>query len=273
MLRNIRLAAIGVASLLACALPAAAQTLSGVPTLGSDSTTYTWGAQTIATGKLGGAIVKYTYNGTSWVVEPADTSGRSFVSLVAPSGAFSSGAFSSGAFASGALSAGSVANGALVAGSGVDGWDVTEGSTGQSAYAGSGSASIIQILKGIYASAVGSIPVGSNNIGTVGLVAGSSNIGNVGLTGQAPGASTITPAQVSVASTATQIVASRTGRAYEIVTNTGTTDIYLGGSGVTTSTGTLLVGIKGASVAIPFQGALYGIVASGTANVTSAEVY
>lgn len=79
--------------------------------------------------------------------------------------------------------------------------------------------------------------------------------------------------QVSVGTTATQVVASRAGRSIVTVVNTTTTDIYLGAAGVTTSTGILLPGTKGASVTLQYTGALYGIVASGTATVTEAETY
>lgn len=84
---------------------------------------------------------------------------------------------------------------------------------------------------------------------------------------------TFTPAQVSVGATATLIAASRASRALLTVVNTTTTAIYLGGSGVTTSTGQLLPGVVGASLTVPGTFALYGIVATGTATVTEAEVY
>lgn len=87
------------------------------------------------------------------------------------------------------------------------------------------------------------------------------------------GNATLATAQVSVGATATQIVAARSGRGTVTVTNTTTTDIYLGNSDVTTTTGTLLVGVKGASITLSFVDALYGIVASGTAAVTAAETY
>jgi hypothetical protein len=52
-----------------------------------------------------------------------------------------------------------------------DGADVTEGTRGDAAYAGSGSASVVSILKGIYASVTGAIPAQSNT---------TTNIGNTG---------------------------------------------------------------------------------------------
>lgn len=99
-----------------------------------------------------------------------------------------------------------------------------------------------------------------------------------GCTGCKPIATTsifgnFTPSQVSVGATATQIVAARTGRGLLTVTNSTATAIYLGGSGVTTSSGQLLPGTIGASITIPYSGSLYGIVASGSATVTVFEIY
>lgn len=81
------------------------------------------------------------------------------------------------------------------------------------------------------------------------------------------------PSQVSCSTTATLILAQRTNRALATVENSGTTDVFLGGSGVTTSTGLLLPGTKGASANFATQAALYCIVASGTQTVTAAETY
>lgn len=84
--------------------------------------------------------------------------------------------------------------------------------------------------------------------------------------------------QVSVASTATQILAARTGvagtgRICATIENTSTTAVYLGGSSVTTSNGMLLPGIVGASDTICTTAAIYGIVATGTETVSAQEVY
>jgi hypothetical protein len=53
-----------------------------------------------------------------------------------------------------------------------------------------------------------------------------------------------------------------------VVINQGVTPIFLGGSGVTTSTGALLAGVVGASKTIAYTGAIYGI-ASGAAQTVS----
>jgi len=87
------------------------------------------------------------------------------------------------------------------------------------------------------------------------------------------GAGTLATGQVSVGATATAIAAARAGRHQITVTNDSTTDVFLGGLGVTASTGVMLPGTKGASVTLPFTGALYGIVASGTETVSFTELY
>ena len=75
--------------------------------------------------------------------------------------------------------------------------------------------------------------------------------------------------QVSVAATATQIVAQNRGRHAVVITNLGTVAIYLGNSSaVTTSTGQLLPGVLGASISIPTAGPVWGI-SSGSAQSVS----
>jgi len=87
------------------------------------------------------------------------------------------------------------------------------------------------------------------------------------------GAPNIGYGQVSVASTATSIVSARTARRGVIITNSGTTDVFIGDASVTTSTGLLLPGTKGAFVVIPANVQIYGIVASSTQTVSFLEVY
>jgi hypothetical protein len=99
-----------------------------------------------------------------------------------------------------------------------------------------------------------------------------------GATSQPVGSANLSTGQVSVGATATQIVAARTGtsgtgRISVTVVNAGTTPIYLGGSGVTTTTGTLLPGIVGASVTINTQAAVYGTTASGSQTVSEFETF
>ena len=76
-------------------------------------------------------------------------------------------------------------------------------------------------------------------------------------------ASSFTTGQVSVTTSATQIVASNSSRRSVIIRNQGGTDMYIGGSTVTTSNGLLLK----ASETITLDrntAAIYGVVASGS---------
>ena len=75
--------------------------------------------------------------------------------------------------------------------------------------------------------------------------------------------------QVSVAATATLIVAENDGRHSVLITNLGTVAIYVGSNaGVLTTTGQLLPGVVGASISIPTKSAIYGI-SSGSAQSVS----
>jgi cytoskeletal protein RodZ len=89
------------------------------------------------------------------------------------------------------------------------------------------------------------------------------------------GASNWPTSQVSVTTTVggTSLVAARGGRLGVLITNLGTTAVFLGNTGVTTSTGVLLPGVVGASKTVPFVGQIFGIVASGTQTVSVEEYY
>jgi len=74
--------------------------------------------------------------------------------------------------------------------------------------------------------------------------------------------------QVTVTGTATQILALNNSRSGVSIENLGSTDVYLGeNANVTTSTGYLLNGSKGASVSFSTTGAIYGITGGGSATV------
>ena len=77
-----------------------------------------------------------------------------------------------------------------------------------------------------------------------------------------------TTGQVSVGASATLIVAANHDRSGLVITNLGTTDVYIGLAGVTTSTGHLLPGTKGASVAFSTTLAVYGITGGGEQSVS-----
>jgi len=77
--------------------------------------------------------------------------------------------------------------------------------------------------------------------------------------------------QATVATTATVIAPARPGRKTITIVNGGTTDVYVGGAAVTTSTGFLLTGTKGAGFTVDTEGPVYGIVGSGTQAVSYLE--
>lgn len=81
--------------------------------------------------------------------------------------------------------------------------------------------------------------------------------------------------QVSVDTTVGGVLlaADRPGRVAVTVVNEGTTDVRLGQNGVTTATGGLLTGTKGASVTLPTSAAVYGIVGTGSQVVSVFETY
>lgn len=78
--------------------------------------------------------------------------------------------------------------------------------------------------------------------------------------------------QVSVATTATLIIAANGVRQAVLITNThATATVFLGvGLGVTTATGHALT--AGSSITLPVGSPVYGIVAASTATVTYVEV-
>lgn len=80
-------------------------------------------------------------------------------------------------------------------------------------------------------------------------------------------------AQATVGTTATLIIAGRPGRKEVTLVNHGTTDVYFGAAGVSTSTGSLLTGTKGAGITIATEAAIYGIVGSGTQAVSAIETF
>lgn len=75
---------------------------------------------------------------------------------------------------------------------------------------------------------------------------------------------------ITVANTATQIVAENTGRITVRIANTGNATVYLGGSDVTTANGFPLA--TNTSIELATTAAIYGIVATGTINVRFLEL-
>jgi len=117
------------------------------------------------------------------------------------------------------------------------------------------------------------IPAGANLIGAVNL-----DLGGVAISQGNPVPTTesyanIATGQVSIASSATQIVAARAGRKEVTIVNHATTAVYIGGSGVTATTGLLLAGVQGQGITVTGAAAIYAIAASGSETVSFLEVY
>lgn len=75
--------------------------------------------------------------------------------------------------------------------------------------------------------------------------------------------------QATITGTATQIVPANASRSGIIITNLGTTDVYIIENNTgTTSTGDLLVGTKGATKAFTTTGAIWGITSGGSQTVS-----
>jgi hypothetical protein len=89
----------------------------------------------------------------------------------------------------------------------------------------------------------------------------------------AAGGITTSQATVDTTSGGVQIVAARPGRHKLTLVNLGTVDVWIGQKGLTSSTGALLVGTKGATLEVDTQDAVYGIVGSGSQAVAAIETY
>ncbi|MFA4974990.1 MAG: hypothetical protein WC683_20490 [bacterium] len=124
-----------------------------------------------------------------------------------------------------------------------NGADVATGAIADAGWTGTGNGTVISILKAVYGKLIGQQPI---NIAT---------------------------AQVSVGTAATGIVPGRANRKNVRIVNHGTTDVFIGDSGVTTTTGTLLQGVIGYSITIEGNAAVFGIVATGTQTVSYLEAY
>lgn len=74
-------------------------------------------------------------------------------------------------------------------------------------------------------------------------------------------------------STPTLLVQARQGRRRVLITQHGTTDVYLGASNVSTTNGLLLTGTKGTTVILESTADIYAVVAAGTQRVSCLEEY
>jgi hypothetical protein len=104
--------------------------------------------------------------------------------------------------------------------------------------------------------------------GTTTRVLRTDGAGNLRVSGDA-----ITTGQVTVTTAATVIAAARAGRRSITIVNEGTTDMRIGGAGVTTANGLLLSGVKGQTLTIETAAAVFGIVGAGSQTVSFVENY
>lgn len=101
---------------------------------------------------------------------------------------------------------------------------------------------------------------------------GTQTTASVGTANLATGQASVTTGNISIVAARTGVVG--TGRKSVCVTNvTGTGPVYIGNTGVTTSTGQYLPGVAGASICLDTQAAIFGTVASTTQTVTYTETY
>lgn len=139
-----------------------------------------------------------------------------------------------------------------------------------------GSASYNYIWNGSAWDQAGGLIPGTAGTPSTQVITGQDIVGMIKLS--PVGTSAFAATQVSVGTSATLLAAARTGaqgtgRKTVCVTQVGTTVVYLGGSGVTTSTGDYLAGAAGTGKCWDTQAALYGIVGSGTQTVSVTETY
>jgi hypothetical protein len=98
---------------------------------------------------------------------------------------------------------------------------------------------------------------------------------SAGISAVFKGPPTLATNQVTVNTTVggTLIAASRASRSSITITNLGTTAVYIGNTGLTTTNGAFLPGIVGASITLDTTAAVYGIVAAGSQALSFVETY
>jgi hypothetical protein len=82
---------------------------------------------------------------------------------------------------------------------------------------------------------------------------------------------TLTTGQIAPGTTATSIIGVNLNRIRIVLTQMSTTPVFIGASGVTSSTGDYIPGIVGYMKVIRSSAALFGVVASGTGSISFAE--
>lgn len=131
-----------------------------------------------------------------------------------------------------------------------------------------------RILLGASSAVLGHVIVDSGTLTAVtaitnALPAGTNIIGTVASTGSA----NLATAQVSVTTGNITVAAARTRQAVTVTNVTGTSAIYCGNTGVSTSTGTYLGATAGSSITLNTSASIFCTVASVTQTVSVAETY
>lgn len=150
-----------------------------------------------------------------------------------------------------------------------DGANVTQGTTTDTAYNGTGAASIVSALKGIYSKLAGTLNVSISGTPSVNSTIQNSSLA---ITAAPNNISTATVGQVTVSTTATQIFATNVNRHQASFYNSGSVTVYIGTSNsVTTSNGYLVPSGQHFTDTLTTS-SWYGIVAAGTAVLSTIEV-
>lgn len=110
------------------------------------------------------------------------------------------------------------------------------------------------------------------NSGTDSVSAVQSGTWNVGVTTQA-GVANIATGQQALTTSAAQVVAPRATRRSVTIVNLSSIDVYIGNTGVTDTTGQLLLGTKGTALTLETTTAVYAVAATGTPSVSYLEEY
>ena len=86
-------------------------------------------------------------------------------------------------------------------------------------------------------------------------------------------AANLVTSQVSVTNAAALLYTPQASSIGVMITNLGTTDVWLGPAGVTTGNGQLLPGVRGAAISLPTTAPIFGITGGASQSVCITEIY
>jgi hypothetical protein len=99
------------------------------------------------------------------------------------------------------------------------------------------------------------------------------NGANCAPTAVVPGSASVVSGQVSVGTTATQIVAARAGRHRVTISSTGGAVLFVGPSGVTIANGVYIANAAGSAITLETAAAVFGVIGTGTMTVSYIEEF